>query len=337
MSRRLAARVWLIPVVVSALSCGGSRPNRAHTGTGTVQQAPRTSSRNAGGGRGASPDGAAAIPCTTPDARPDGTAAVGVTRFAVIGDYGVGGPDEESVARLVHSWHPDFIITTGDNNYPSGEALTIDFNIGQYYHDFISPYLGRYGCGAKQNRFFPALGNHDWYAPGARPYLDYFTLPGNERYYDVVFGDVHLFALDSDISEPDGINATSIQAGWMKQTASASRAAWQIAYMHHPPFSSGPHLSTDYMQWPFKESGIDLVFAGHDHDYERLSVNGLPYIISGLGGAPRYAFTTPIDGSQSRFADAFGAVLVEATESTLTARFITTDGKTVDQLVLAHP
>ena len=105
-------------------------------------------------------------------------------RYAVIGDYGKGNQEEEDVANLIKSWKPDLIITTGDNNYPDGEADTIDENIGQYFHEFIHPYKGSYGEGAQQNRFFPSLGNHDWHAKDVQPYLDYFTLPGNERYYD---------------------------------------------------------------------------------------------------------------------------------------------------------
>jgi hypothetical protein len=252
----------------------------------------------------------------------------------VLGDYGTASVDEERVSRLIHEWHPDFIITTGDNNYPSGAADTIDANIGQFFHDFISPYAGKYGCGARQNRFFPSLGNHDWYTSGARPYLDYFTLPGNERYYDVVFGDVHLFALDSDPSEPDGVLPSSAQGTWLKQTATASRAAWQVAYMHHPPFSSGPHLSTQYMQWPYKAWGIDVVFAGHDHDYERLEVDGLPYVVNGLGGASPYPMSDLLPTSRQFFSETFGAILVEATATTFNAKFIAIDGRTIDHLTL---
>src|SRR3990172_1293347 len=68
--------------------------------------------------------------------------------FAVIGDYGSAGKAELDVANQVKSWNPDFIVTTGDNNYDSGSASTIDANIGQYYHDFIFPYTGSYGAGA---------------------------------------------------------------------------------------------------------------------------------------------------------------------------------------------
>ncbi|HNB53272.1 MAG TPA: hypothetical protein PK530_15080, partial [Anaerolineales bacterium] len=101
--------------------------------------------------------------------------------FAAIGDYGADSAEEDDVAELVFSWNPEIIITLGDNNYPSGSADTIDDNIGQYYAPFIAPYTGAYGPGGEINRFFPVLGNHDWDSPGIQPYLDYFTLPGNER------------------------------------------------------------------------------------------------------------------------------------------------------------
>lgn len=109
----------------------------------------------------------------------------------------------------------DFVITVGDNNYPSGAASTIDPNIGQHYHQFISPYRGSYGAGATTNRFFPTLGNHDWESLQCQngvctgPHFDSFTLPGNERYYEFEQGPVHFFALDSDPREPDGTTSTS--------------------------------------------------------------------------------------------------------------------------------
>ena len=98
-------------------------------------------------------------------------------RFAVIGDYGLDGTAEADVAALVHGWQPDIILTVGDDNYPSGAAGTIDANIGKYYHDYIQPYTGTYGPGADVNRFFPSLGNHDWYTQGAQPYLTTSACP----------------------------------------------------------------------------------------------------------------------------------------------------------------
>jgi len=257
-------------------------------------------------------------------------------RFAVIGDYGLSSPAESDVAARIHEWKPDFVITVGDNNYPGGSAATIDRNVGQYYHDFIYPYAGGYGAGADRNRFFPTLGNHDWQDPGAQAYLDYFTLPGNERYYDVAWGPVHLFALDSNPDETDGIGADSAQASWLRAGLAASKAPWKLIAMHHPPYSSGPHGSTPRLQWPFAEWGASAVLAGHDHTYERIEHDGIPYFVGGVGGSILYALGTPVEGSQARYNADFGAMLVEASEHEITFRFVTRAGETVDSTTLTR-
>ena len=258
-------------------------------------------------------------------------------KFAVIGDFGLDGVAEADVATLVHSWQPDIIITVGDNNYPSGAADTIDANIGKYYHDYISPYIGTYGPGADMNRFFPALGNHDWYTTGAQPYLDYFTLPGNERYYDFVWGPVHFYTIDSDENEPDGINAGSVQAAWLQQALAASSSPWNIVYTHHPPYSSGAHGSTDWMQWPFAAWGADALLAGHDHLYERLLVDGIPYFTDGAGGGALYNFSTPLPESQFRYNANYGAMLVTASETEMLFEFYNRVGKLIDSYQVTKP
>lgn len=180
-----------------------------------------------------------------------------LTRFAVIGDYGIDSEEEAKVARLVSNWNPDFVITTGDNNYPVGAAETIDANIGKYYWRFIGNYRGAYGQGSATNRFWPSPGNHDWDTGTLAPYLNYFTLPGNGRYYDTVVGPVHLFALDSDPREPDGTTADSIQGRWLKAALASSTSCHDIVYFHHPAYSSGPHGSSFDMRWPFEAWGAN--------------------------------------------------------------------------------
>jgi predicted MPP superfamily phosphohydrolase len=251
-------------------------------------------------------------------------------RIVAIGDYGWAGPAEQQVAELVDSFRPDYVVTTGDNNYPLGEASTIDQNIGQYFSELIYPYKGNYASSATENRFFPTLGNHDWYTQDAAAYLAYFTLPGNERYYDVAWGDVHFFAIDSDPHEPDGINATSTQASWLREGLAASKQAFNIVAMHHPPFSSGPHGDTPVMQWPYAEWGADLVLAGHDHGYERLEIDGLTYVVSGLGGASLYSYGPGVAGSIVRYSEQYGATLLEADAHELHISFFDVDGRLVD-------
>ncbi len=256
-------------------------------------------------------------------------------RFAIIGDYGFAGPAERDVANLVKSWDPEFIITLGDNNYDLGDSTTIDQNIGQYYHAYIGNYKGRYGPSASTNRFFPALGNHDYYTRNGEAYRDYFTLPGNGRYYDFVRGDVHFFALDSDPAEPDGISATSVQARWLQQRLAASKARWKVVYMHHAPYSSGGHGNTLALQWPFRAWGASVVLAGHDHDYERLLVEGLPYFVNGLGGRSLHrANPVRLPQSQRMFTGEYGAMLVSTTPDSLTLQFITRNRVLVETHVI---
>jgi glucose/arabinose dehydrogenase len=256
------------------------------------------------------------------------------TRFAVIGDYGYAGQPESSTASLVNSLNPDFIITTGDNNYLLGESSTIDANIGQYYRQYIYPYQGSYGTGATMNNFFPSLGNHDWLTTTGglpKPYLDYFSLPGNERYYEFIRGPVHFFVLDSDPSEPNGITSNSVQGQWLQAALAASTESWNVVYLHHSPYSSGPHGSDTTLQWPYQAWGADIVLSGHDHDYERLLFNDFPYIVNGLGGYPGiYSFNTPIPGSQIRYNSDYGAMLVEATTDYINFKFINRNGSVVD-------
>ncbi len=244
--------------------------------------------------------------------------------FAVIGDFGSAGAGERAVADMVKAWNPEKILTIGDNNYETGSAATIDANIGQYYHDYIGNYRGGYGAGSLTNRFLPVLGNHDWQTAGAQPYFDYFTLPGNERYYDFVLDNVHFFALDSDIQEPDGITSSSVQAQWLRNGLANSQETFNVVYFHHAPYTSGN--ATPAMQWPFREWGADAVLAGHQHQYERLNVDGLPYFVNGLGGAEIASIGSPAAGSQVRYNANFGAMRVVTGSTTLRFEFLSVSG-----------
>lgn len=257
-------------------------------------------------------------------------------RFAVIGDFGSAGPDLAAVADLIDSWEVDLILTTGDNNYPLGSPFTIDENIGQYFHNYIFPYQGAYGDGAQKNRFFPSMGNHDWIWLDGKPYLDYFELPGNERYYAFTWDFIDFFILSSDWEEPDGITANSIQGEWLQAELADSTAEWQVVIFHHAPYSSGYHGPTKHMQWPFADWGVDVVLSGHDHHYERLEVDGLLYFVQGLSGGAIYALYQTYPGSQARYNSSYGALLAEATPDQLWFGFYNIDGDLVDEYALTR-
>jgi Ca2+-binding RTX toxin-like protein len=264
-------------------------------------------------------------------------------RFAAFGDYGSksGTP---LVASLVASLDVDFIVTLGDNVYGTDP---IDTQIGQFYSAYMGNYTGAYGSGSTINRFFPSLGNHEYHDPAGRAnasaYLEYFTLPGNERYYDFKMGPIHFFALHSNEEEPDGRSDTSIQAQWLQSALASSDSPYKIVYFHRPAYSSGRHGSGPVMQWPFEQWGATAVLTAHDHDYERIlrDDNGdgaiLPYFVSGLGGAARYEFVDPVvAGSAVRYNADWGTMLVQASDATITFEFVsvTAGGTLIDSYTI---
>jgi photosystem II stability/assembly factor-like uncharacterized protein len=254
-----------------------------------------------------------------------------LSKFAIIGDYGKAGSNIQGVSSYIHSWNPDFVITAGNNNYETGSALTIDDNVGQYFSRYIHPYTGNYGTGDTVNRFFPALGEVDWLSSNASPYLNYFSLPGNERYYDFAKGNVHFFAIDSDPNEPDGIDSNSLQAQWLKSRLAQSGGEWNVVYFNHPPYTSGTTAGpSPIMRWPFKQWGAHAVISGREHNYERLLIDGIPYFVNGAGGKSIYPFGNPVAGSIVRYNSNYGFMMGYEFPEYLEFRFFTKTGIPID-------
>ena len=268
--------------------------------------------------------------------------------FAVIGDFGHSGAAAGAVAEMVQQWvpAPDVVVTLGDNNYPDGSMATMDDNVGQHYHRYIrfdETYRGRYYSKealTRPQRFFPSLGNHDWYSKGAAPYLAYFSLPNNERYYHQRLGPVALFVLDSDVHEPDGIGLESPQATWLRQALADSDARWKVVVMHHAPFATGDNGPHPHLQWPFRAWGASLVMSGHDHIYEKTLVDGFPYLVCGISGAPRDAWRSATgaakpEGPAHLVYDAdYGALRVSADDQHMLIELVTLNNGVQDTVRL---
>lgn len=269
--------------------------------------------------------------------------------MAIIGDYGGGQDGERRVADLIDTWNVDFITTVGDNVYSSETAqpfTALENKVGKFYHEYLYPYNGRFGAGSPtgKNRFFPALGNHDWGDPGvplltcsstncSGGWTDYFNLPGNERYYDVRQGSLHLFVIDDYYLEPDGNSATSKQGSWLRDSLAASDAEWKVVVNHFPAYSSSG--STYSMRWPFEDWGVDVVVAGHKHIYERLEIGDILYYVNGLGGAGKGSIAGPsINGSKLRYNGDYGAMRVTVTAKQMKIEFVNAAATVIDSVTL---
>lgn len=136
--------------------------------------------------------------------------------------------------------------------------------------------------------FYPALGNHENNSP---LYFDNFDLPNNEQWYSVEKDNLHFIVLDSNSDCSIG----SEQYLWLENDFQKINAniKFVIAIFHNPPFSTGAHTADEKglrknIVPLFEQYGVDIVFNGHDHDYERSLYNNTYYIVTGGGGAPLY-------------------------------------------------
>ena len=112
-----------------------------------------------------------------------------------------------------------------------------------------------------------------------------------------------------------------------------------VVSFHRPAFSSGMHGSepgvADAWHDLFVQSGVNVVFNGHDHDYERLEVDGVNYLVIRGAGAQLRSFTPgPLDETEYREDMVYHAVVVDVVGQQLTATAYRRDGSEMDGLVL---
>jgi predicted phosphodiesterase len=191
-------------------------------------------------------------------------------KFLVIGDSGTGDRAQAEVAARIAEAHKrfpfEFAIMLGDNLYGSE-------NPRDYERKFAVPYKPLLDAGVK---FYASLGNHD--EPSQRFY-EPFNMDG-KRFYTHSHDDVKFFALDSTYMTPE-------QLEWLKTELERSNEKWKIPYMHHPIYSSGERHGSErdlqvLVEPLFLAHGVDVVFAGHEHFYERLKPQkGIVYITQG--------------------------------------------------------
>ena len=183
-------------------------------------------------------------------------------------------------------------------------------------------------------KFYPALGNHDL---PPQIFLENFDLPNNERWYSVEIDDIHFIVLDSNSSTSEG----SEQYRWLETDLQNARdkARFVVAIFHHPPFSTGPHVEDEKglrqtLVPLFEEYGVDIVFSGHDHDYERSLVNGIYYVVTGGGGAPLYDQARTSSWSQ-KFVKAYHFCTLSVNNNQLTTSVFDINLKVIDQFTVS--
>ena len=250
----------------------------------------------------------------------------GSVKFAVLGDTGTGGSDQYAVGKQLMNFKPkfnfDFAIMLGDNLY--GRESPRDYN-----RKFELPYKPLLDAKVK---FYAALGNHD--DPNQRMYKQ-FNMNG-ERYYTFkpsVNSNVRLFALDSNYMDPK-------QLEWLEKELAASGSDWKIPFFHHPMFASGMHGSDEILKGQleplFIKHGVNVVFMGHEHFYERIKPQkGIQYFVAGASAKLRKGDINPRTGLTAFGYDSgYTFMLVEIVGDELFFQTITERGQTIDSGVV---
>jgi 3',5'-cyclic AMP phosphodiesterase CpdA len=240
-------------------------------------------------------------------------------RFGIIGDTGTGDRAQYEVADRLAEYRRqfpfDFVIMLGDNMY--GSQGPADF-----VTKFEKPYRVLLDAGVK---FYAALGNHDnqqqiFYKP--------FNM-GGKRYYTFSKGPVQFFVLDSNYMDPK-------QLAWLDTELSRSGKHWKICYFHHPLYSSGARHGSEtdlrtLVEPLFIRYGVDVVFAGHEHFYERMKPqNGIAYFTEGGSAKLREGNIQKTDLTAKGFDADRSFMVAQIAADTLSFQAISRTGTLVD-------
>jgi 3',5'-cyclic AMP phosphodiesterase CpdA len=198
-------------------------------------------------------------------------------RFVVFGDSGSGSAAQLALRDQLLTEPFDLLLHTGDLAYENG-------SLEAFSRNFFGVYAGL----LERVPVFPVPGNHEYMTDEAGPFLEVFDLPDNgvsgrgERWYSFDWGDIHFIGLDTE-------QLDTAQIDWLERDLANTQRDWVIVFLHQPAYSSGVHGGSAAVEAAFvpllEAHEVPIVFAGHDHDYERsVPIRGVTYVVTGGGG-----------------------------------------------------
>lgn len=224
-------------------------------------------------------------------------------RAVVYGDFGTHVSPNRTIGLAIHALNPDLQLTVGDNNQRDGAPGDYD---PQWFRPFTE--VMRYAP------IMPALGNHDWPSREGFWMQEYFTLPQNgpaepagllEKNYSFDYGAVHFAVIDTEYFEKNRTAEMAAIRDWLQADLAATDKLWKIVILHRPPYTSlgnhGPQQRVrEYICPVMEQAGVQIVFQGHNHLYERSQpINGIRYLTVGGTAVSTYAL------KERQFASAF--------------------------------
>ncbi len=277
-------------------------------------------------------------------------------RFIALGDSGNGSNTQTSLAALMAKQSPQLIIHVGDLVYPAGATSDYAANFYEPNAELI-----------RSIPFMPCEGNHDVATELGAPLLREFVLPRNgppgiepERNYWFDYGNARFVALDTNLKAAHGAitheEMKTTVATWLRKVLTDSAATWKFVYFHHPFYTGSSHSAegSAYVKEAYldvmESAGVDIVFWGHNHLYERIgpmwkdnlvadtATPGIVYITTGAGGVSRYPERDdPPAYVRAHNDEVFSFTVVDVNGSRLRLRQISEDNQVIDEISLVKP
>jgi predicted phosphodiesterase len=227
-------------------------------------------------------------------------------RFVTVGDMASNKPEQYGIAYQISLQKPEFLIALGDITYPGGRVLQYLNHFFPCYNDVAKPSPKTGAPLMASIPFYPIIGNHDtdmqrfpdypdaysafyWFSvpkngPGAGPWnlplkderlaAAFKSIAGPEfpamSVYSFDYGPGHFVAIDANSYSMKEVEKI---IPWLEQNLSATKQPWKFVCFHHPAFhTSKEHYTQQSMRLlepTFEKYGVDVVFAGHVHNYQR--------------------------------------------------------------------
>ena len=252
--------------------------------------------------------------------------------FVVYGDTRTWPVEHELVIQsIIDNSDPEFVINVGDLVQDGGQY-------GDWGNEFFDPAHDL----MVDTPMYAVLGNHEYNSGGPQLYFDFLSLPGNEEWYAFTYGNIRCIGLNTMGNYSPG----SAQRTWLEselQSTDYSDATWHVVVLHHPPFTAtSGHGDDEGVKQDlvplFEQYGVDIVFAGHSHVYERYTHNGIFYIVTGGGGAPPHSL---VNDTVVPIREVGEGVLhhceIDATSTSFTCTALRqADGSQIDQVMITN-
>jgi hypothetical protein len=238
--------------------------------------------------------------------------AAGAIQFAVFGDTGQGTSAQTKIADVIQRANPDFVLHCGDLVYQGFNDRSVDWRLFNYYQSHMArvPYYmvpGNHDLNCCVGDGQPDYNPTNW-LENATNFQNSFFLPtntatGTEHFYSFDAGDAHFIGLYNPWFADYNFTPMSEQFRWFTNDLAHSSKRWKFIFMHMPLATSGGHVGRDdnanskndsaelmHLLLPVAERyGVNLIFGGHDHNFERFApTNGIHHLVTGGGGGTVY-------------------------------------------------